>query len=262
MKFVLVLSMLLPIATFSQQVQNVKASQTNDDVVVSYDLVDTKPAYVSLYYSKDGGVTFSPELRQVAGDVKDKVRPGTNKKISWAVAKELAVFDGDMIFKVEAARKKIGYPKPDADGYFSVEGTNAYFEGPNLKIEFIVTNISKGATLKAQLKAAFILDDQGSYIKEGTVTIANLGYDVTVEYAKDVGYKGVAIIKNANQEMTIVSLLKLNFYVGMYEEGLTNFKRSLEDNYSIQTNNYESQDKKNTLYDSRIYSIKSIPISK
>ena len=216
MKFVLVLSMLLPIATFSQQVQNVKASQINDDVVVSYDLVDTKPAYVSLYYSKDGGVSFSQELRQVAGDVKANVKPGTNKKISWSVAKELVVFEGDMIFKVEAASKKIGYPKSVSDEFLSVELTNAFYEGSNLKVEFKVTNISELPVIGAYLRkeGTMILDDQGGAFDSPEIKIANKSYtDGEIEFSKDAGYKGVAILKNVNMDMSVLTLLKLNFQI-------------------------------------------------
>lgn len=231
MKFVLVLSMLLPMATFSQQVQNVKASQINDDVVVSYDLVDTKPAYVSLYYSKDGGVSFSQELRQVAGDVKANVKPGTNKKISWSVGKELVVFDGDMIFKVEAASKKIGFPKPVSDEYFSIEVINAFFEGSNVKIELKVTNISQKPVMSAHFSKSgtLVLDDQGSAFDSPEIMIANKSYSEYIEFSKDVAYKGVVILKNVNMDMSVITLLKLNFQI---------------------------------IYDIRHYSIRNIPISK
>jgi hypothetical protein len=198
----------------------------------------------------------------VAGDIKDKVRPGTNKKISWAVAKELAVFDGDMVFKVEAARKKMGYPKPDADGYFSVEATNAYFEGSNLKIEFKITNISKAGTLKAQFKkeGTMILDDQGGLISGADITIANKSYDLTIEFANEAGYKGIAVIKNASQEMTIISLLKLNFYIGKYENPVIDFTRTWQENLNQEM--YGNENSKKSVYDMRSYSIKNIPISK
>jgi hypothetical protein len=214
MKFFSAALLVLPFALQAQQVQNVKAVQTNEEVIVIYDLVDTKPVYVSLYYSKDGGTTFSPELRQVSGDVKANVKPGAGKKITWNAAKELVVYDGDLVFKVEANSKKIGYPKAFADEFFSLEATKAYFDGNNLKVEFLVTNISDRAVLRAFLPrdGALLLDEQGGIFEKPDVRIIGITFDSnSIEFSKDAPFKGIAIIKNVNPEMNIVSLLKISF---------------------------------------------------
>ncbi len=261
MRTLIVALFLSPFFSQAQQVQNVKAVQTNEDVIVTYDLADTKPVYVSLYYSKDGGNTFSPELKQVVGDVKANVKPGPNKKISWSAGKELVVFDGDLVFKVEANSKKIAYPKPFTDNYFSVEATNAYFEGANLKIEFKITNVSDSSIVRAQLKkeGTLILDDQGGIITDFDLTISGKSYDQTIEYAAGAGYKGVVTIKKVNPDISLISLLKLNFYIGRYQNGLTDFKMNLEQN-QLQKVTFNGDVK--ITYDVRSYSLKNIPIAK
>lgn len=211
MKFFSAALFALPFAVQAQQVQNVKAEQTNDEVIVTYDLVDTKPAYVSLYYSKDGGTTFSPELRQVNGDVKANVKPGAGKKITWNAAKELVVFDGDLVFKVEANSKKASLPKAVVGERFSVELTNVFFEGSGLKVEFIVTNISPDPILKSYFAKDYskIQDDQSTESAITQMKVTNKSSYQEIEFVKDAPYKGYLQVSDVRQDMTFVSLLKL-----------------------------------------------------
>jgi hypothetical protein len=212
MKFFSAILLALPFAMQAQQVQNVKAVQTNEEVIVTYDLNDTKPVYVSLYYSKDGGTTFSPELRQVSGDVKANVKPGVSKKINWNAGKELVAFDGDLVFKVEANSKRIAYPKPVADEFFLVQVVNSYFEGNLLKVEFSVTNISDKPIINAYLPldGALLLDEQGGLFDKPDVRIIGTTFNNNfIEFSKDAPFKGIATIKNADPEMNLVSLLKI-----------------------------------------------------
>ena len=203
----------LPFALQAQQVQNVKAVQTNEEVIVTYDLADTKPVYVSLYYSKDGGTTFSPELRQVSGDVKANVKPGASKKITWNAAKELVVFEGDLVFKVEANSKKIAYPKPVADEFFSFEVTNAFFEGSSLKIEFIVTNISQDLirTASFSINHSVVLDDQSQALVISQMKLTNKPQYERIDFAKDAPYKGFVIINDVKPDISMLAMMKLSF---------------------------------------------------
>lgn len=213
MKFLSATFLALPFAVQAQQVQNVKAVQTNDEVIVTYDLTDTKPVYVSLYYSKDGGTTFSPELRQVTGDVKANVKPSAGKKITWNAAKELVVFDGDLVFKVEANSKKIAYPKPVADEFFSFEVTNAFFEGSSLKIEFIVTNISQDPIQSTSFVKdnSVVLDDQSTALVISQMKLTNKSQHENIDFAKDAPYKGFVIINDVKSDISMLALMKLYF---------------------------------------------------
>ena len=89
---------------YAQQIQNVKATQQGSKVLVTYDLSDQsgRPYYVKLLMSKDGGVTFGDELKFVTGDVRN-TKAGMGKKILWDAAKEISYFDGDAVFRGEAA---------------------------------------------------------------------------------------------------------------------------------------------------------------
>lgn len=210
-----ILSIFLPLLysiTFAQSVQNVRVSQINEDVFVTYDLVGTKPSYISLYFSKDGGTTFSQELRQVGGDIKAGVKPGTNKKINWSAGKELGMFDGEMIFKVEASSKKIGFPKPVSDEFFSVEVTNAFFEGSSLKVEFKVTNVSDKSVLTASIyeSGTMMLDDQGNTFESPDIRIVSKKPHEHIEFSKDTAYKGFSMVKNVSPDLSVISLLKIN----------------------------------------------------
>jgi hypothetical protein len=223
--------LLLYIGANAQQIQNVKATQVNEGVVISYDLTDTKPVYVSLFYSKDQGNSFSTELKQVSGDVMGNVKPGTGKKITWNAASELGAFDGDVIFKVEASSSKIAFPKPVSDEFLSVEVTDASLQGSSLKIEFTVTNISDMPVLTGAIRKddTLILDDKGNALESFDVRIANKPAGEYIEYSKDVPYKGYVTVKNVNPEISLISLLKLNY---------------------------------NANYKHTVYSIKNIPVSK
>ncbi len=214
MKFFSATLLALPFALQAQQVQNVKAVQANEEVIVTYDLADTKPVYVSLYYSKDGGTTFSPELRQVSGDVKANVKAGVSKKINWNAAKELVAFDGDLVFKVEANSKKASLPKAVVGERFSVELTNVFLEGSSLKIEFIVTNISPDPILNSTFSkgGSTILDDQSTELAITQMKITNKSSNETIEFVKDMPYKGFLQIGDVRPDMAFIGLLKL--YLG------------------------------------------------
>jgi hypothetical protein len=211
MKFLSATLLALPFALQAQQVQNVKAVQANEEVIVTYDLADTKPVYVSLYYSKDGGTTFSPELRQVNGDVKANIKPGVSKKINWNAAKELVVFDGDLVFKVEANSKKANYPKAIAGEHFSVEVTDVFFEGSGLKVEFIVTNISPDPIIKAYFSksCSAILDDQSTKLAITQMKLTNVSEITRIDFAKDSPYKGFLLTSDVRSDMAYVGLVKL-----------------------------------------------------
>jgi hypothetical protein len=212
MKFFSATLLALPFALQAQQVQNVKAVQTNEEVIVTYDLTDTKPVYVSLFYSKDGCTTFSPELRQVSGDVKANVKPGVSKKINWNAGKELVVFDGDLVFKVEANSKKANLPKAVVGERFSVELTNVFFEGSGLKIEFIVTNISPEPILNSYFSkgSSSILDDQSTELAITQMKTTNKSSGETIEFVKDTPYKGFLLIGDVRSDMSFVGLVKLS----------------------------------------------------
>jgi uncharacterized protein (TIGR02145 family) len=86
-----------------QSITNVQSKQEDNTIVVTYDLLCTGEAAISLYVSEDGGINFSGPLNGVSGDVGNGIRLGSNKKIVWDVTKDKDVFDGNnIIFRVKA----------------------------------------------------------------------------------------------------------------------------------------------------------------
>jgi hypothetical protein len=72
-----------------------------DKIIVHYDLEDTNPNHeytISLLSSKDN---FAAPLTKVTGDVGNEVRPGTNKKITWDITKELGFYKGDLELEIK-----------------------------------------------------------------------------------------------------------------------------------------------------------------
>lgn len=102
------LIILLFVCTFFLHAQNITyISQTQEGkkIRVSYTL-DEK-ADISLYYSEDGGVTRVGPLKQVTGDVGEKVSAGHNS-ILWDVFAEVDQLKGDnIVFIVEADPIKV-----------------------------------------------------------------------------------------------------------------------------------------------------------
>ena len=129
-----------------------------------------------------------------------------------------------------------------------------------------MTNISEGPALKAQLVGGWVLDDQGSAIGKPEIKITDIGVNETIEFIKDVGFKGTITVKNVTQELPSVSLVRLLFNVQKFLGGITDFKRPLEKNNQeledLINKRFVVESVKLSLYESRIYAIKNIPISK
>ncbi|MBR4564432.1 MAG: formylglycine-generating enzyme family protein [Paludibacteraceae bacterium] len=68
------------VATFAQEVTNVIAQQVGFKVEILYVL--DQEAAISVWLSKDGGKTYTYQLKALSGDVGNKVSPGKNK-IIW-----------------------------------------------------------------------------------------------------------------------------------------------------------------------------------
>lgn len=92
---------------YSQEIENVKAMQSNNKIVVYYKLGSAKfnqTFRVSLYYSTDNGKTYVGPLQKVTGDVGEGISRGANKKINWNLFDEGVMFDpkDKVIFRVDA----------------------------------------------------------------------------------------------------------------------------------------------------------------
>lgn len=97
---------LLPFISFSQQVENIKASQLDEKIQITYDLVNTNQWQnfsITAYCSDNGGASFPITLQSTTGDIGDNVKGGKNKSITWDVLKDLSKLQSDNIrFKIKA----------------------------------------------------------------------------------------------------------------------------------------------------------------
>lgn len=85
----------------AQTVTNVDYYQNGKQIVVTYSL--DKKADITVYYSINGGRSYSDRLQYVIGDVGPSITPGTDKCLTWDVLSEVTEFSGDnIVFKVEA----------------------------------------------------------------------------------------------------------------------------------------------------------------
>jgi hypothetical protein len=193
----LLTSLWLPVA--AQSVQNVNGVQAGDNVLVTYDLIDNgaREFYVRLLYSKDGGISFSNELRNVSGDVKGNVKSGTNKKIIWDARQEVGTLAGDVVFKVEALSKAGAAAGLSAQNRcLKVDINEVKAEGYNrVRVEYTVTPINGNSTiyLSAFVTNTYLADGNNNKFKisEGTLAGTPKGQDKAV--LNGVPYNGYVV---------------------------------------------------------------------
>ena len=90
-------------------ISNVQLRQDEDRWIVSYDLIgEAKKYQVSLLLSRDGGDSFEAMPQAVRGDVGKGIRPGADKRITWAA---LADFPQGLVgdqYRVQVVAQKQG----------------------------------------------------------------------------------------------------------------------------------------------------------
>ncbi len=209
----------------AQSVQNVNGVQAGDNVLVTYDLVDNsaREFYVRLLYSKDGGISFSNELRSVSGDVKGSVKPGTNKKIIWDARQEVGTLVGDVVFKVEALSKASASSGLSAQNKcLKVDLNEVKAEGYNrVRVEYTVTPINGNSTiyLSAFITNTFLADGSNNKFKisEGTLAGTPKGQDKAV--LNGVPYNGYVVFDAVPSNLETASQLVLFIGAQGYQSG-------------------------------------------
>ena len=86
----------------AQTVTNAVSRQEQSNIIISYNLETTSPCKISLYVSTNGGISWDGPLKNVKGDVGDKISSGEHS-ITWIVLEEYKELRGDNIkFQVRA----------------------------------------------------------------------------------------------------------------------------------------------------------------
>jgi TonB family protein len=140
----------------AQKVSNIRAEQRGQEIVVLYSLETTSPCEVRLLLSQDNGASWSPALKNVSGDVGNKVSSG-DKQIIWEVLEEQEQLVGEKnIFKIIANYNYLYHPEMVfVEGGIFLMGNNSYYseEEPAHSVTLSSFNIGKFEVTQAQWKA-------------------------------------------------------------------------------------------------------------
>jgi Ser-Thr-rich glycosyl-phosphatidyl-inositol-anchored membrane family len=101
--FLLFATLVVALSTSAQTVTIKKIELAGEKVIVHYDLEDNSPGreyQLSLYASKDN---YSTPLTKVKGDVGAEVKPGTDRKIEWAVREEYGPYKGKIALEIKGS---------------------------------------------------------------------------------------------------------------------------------------------------------------
>src|SRR5688500_3484254 len=91
----------VPPSAEAQSLQNIHASFQDGKVLISYDLTGGNPQQkynLNLYGSHNN---YRYALSSVKGDVGTNISGGIGKRIEWNAAEKLAVFSGEITFKIK-----------------------------------------------------------------------------------------------------------------------------------------------------------------
>lgn len=106
---ILIFFLIIPTSGYSQSVTNIKAEQTGNDIIITYDLnYHNQSRYftIELFVSVDGGRTYTGPLSKVEGAIGEKIQPGIHRQIKWSVLEELSNLNSDeIIFEIRGVQK-------------------------------------------------------------------------------------------------------------------------------------------------------------
>ena len=133
----------------AQQVSNVKATLSGEDVIISYDLVGSQGGQkfrIELFSSFDD---YKAPLKAVSGDVGENKPGGLGKQIILRAKEEFKVFTGNITFEVRSTItfSPIQITSPTSSGSFKPGGSlpikwNGGMPNSDLQIELMKTNVS------------------------------------------------------------------------------------------------------------------------
>jgi hypothetical protein len=94
-------SLCLPLVTYAQTIENVKAVFQDGKVIVHYDLKadPNTPFAVELYASHNN---YNLPIKLAQGDIGNEVKPGLNKRVEWDIKADLKKYKGEITFELHA----------------------------------------------------------------------------------------------------------------------------------------------------------------
>ncbi len=97
---ILAIMAIAPVMVMAQSVIIKSVELAGDKVIVNYDLEYSNSSsefLLNLYASNDN---FSVPLKKVTGDVGPEIKPGTNKKMTWAIRDEWGGYKGKLALEI------------------------------------------------------------------------------------------------------------------------------------------------------------------
>jgi len=112
---IIFIAFLLAKSLCAQEITDLHWEQQGKMIEIYYGLVTDTPCKIEIFFSDDGGITWSSPLTRVTGAVGLGQDSGKNKTIIWDVLAERTQLEGNIKFKIEAYEvytyKEKQYPK-------------------------------------------------------------------------------------------------------------------------------------------------------
>lgn len=116
--FICLLLRVIPMS--AQEVNDVRAEQNANDIIIHYNLTSTGNRIIDLFVSENNGKSWQGPLQRVSGDVGQGIQPGSHS-IIWNVLEEKEELVGDQIkFRISASGRT-GKVSVTADGYMKLK---------------------------------------------------------------------------------------------------------------------------------------------
>jgi hypothetical protein len=155
LKFIGILLLIIcSLNSISQEVKNIRVSQSGNRINVMFDLSGTgKATKIDLLYSTDNGLTWNGPLRNLSGEISNIASPAKDRNIVWDALTEIGEIKGNIQFKIttDFIKSKENQPRvanPD------------FFKHKTMKNIWLVSALVTGGTgIFAMTKGNSLYDD-------------------------------------------------------------------------------------------------------
>lgn len=109
--YLFILALILNCSAFTQEIGNIRVSQTGNRINILFDLSGIGQATrISLFYSNNDGQTWNGPLKFLHGDTNNLPIPSIDRRIIWDALSELGDIVGELRFKVIADFTVVSVP--------------------------------------------------------------------------------------------------------------------------------------------------------
>ena len=217
--------------SFAQNISNIDFKQSGQQIIINYKLSFLsydEQAEISVYVSMNGGETFIGPLKEVRGDIGKNIQKG-EKTIIWDAFKEIANFQGNIVFDIKANISRI-----EQKSHFYL----SYTSSPEAPIGITIGILKKrGFYLSARINPSYFISS--TYKTDGNKVI---DYDQNGYYQFNGTQtnKRLAITLGISKQLTNT----IHLYAG---GGIADYALLWElDQYDYNNNKYSSSYAKHT----------------